>query len=223
MKKGDFVKIEFLGRVVGTNEIFDLTSEETARKEGIHNPNARYGPVLVILGAGMVIPGVEKELETMKIGEEREFNVKPEQAFGSRNPKLIRIISMSKFIDQKINPVPGIFVNIDGMHAKVQSVSGGRIRVDFNHPLAGKELHYKVKVLVEIKTPLERARAITEYYNIKSSVFLKDSKLEINTEKPLDERVRRVLENTIKEWIRGIREIKFPQEKPNSAKNGQKT
>ncbi|RLJ09464.1 MAG: peptidylprolyl isomerase, partial [Candidatus Aenigmatarchaeota archaeon] len=138
IKEGSFVEIDYVGRVEGTNEIFDLTSEEVAKKEGIYNPKQKYGPVLVIIGANMIIPGVEEQLKNMKPGEEKEFVVEPKKAFGERNSKLVKVISLMEFKKEKIDPVPGMFITIDGLQAKVQSVSGGRVRVDFNHPLAGK-------------------------------------------------------------------------------------
>jgi len=213
MKQGDFIKIEYIGRVSATGEIFDLTSEQTAKKEGFFNPKQRYGPVLVIIGAGMIVPGVEKELETMKPGDEKEFIVKPDEGFGKRDPRLIKIISMAQFrrAEKPFNPVPGIFVTVNGMRGRVQSVSGGRVRVDFNHPLAGKELRYKVKVVETIDRPLDRARAIFEYYGIAISgePKLETKKLRVETEKEIPEPVRKLLTETIKKWIKEIETVDF--------------
>ena len=113
MQQGDFIEIEYVGRVKLTNEIFDLTSEEVAKKEKVYNPEAPYGPALVIIGSNMTIKGVMKELEKMEVSEERNFEVLPSEAFGARDPKLIKIIPFSKFIENKINPVPGTFFEIE--------------------------------------------------------------------------------------------------------------
>jgi len=209
MKEGDFVEIEYKGRIALTNEIFDLTSAEQAKKEGIFNEKIKYGPVFVIIGANMTIKGVEKQLETMKINDEKEFTVKPEQAFGNRIPKLIKIVSLSKFIEQKINPVPGIFVNIEGMQAKVQSVSGGRVRVDFNHPLAGKELKYNVKIVKQYTTTDEKLKVLLNHYNIKAKTELKEGKLTIDPEKPVNNFLEKLVSDTIKKWINDIKEVDF--------------
>ncbi len=214
MKKGDFIKIEYEGRVSATGEIFDLTSTETAKKEGIFNPKQRYAPVLVIIGAKMIVPGIENQLETMKLGEEREFSVKPKEGFGERDPRLIKIISRSQFIREKINPMPGIFVTVNGMRARVQSVSGGRVRVDLNHPLAGKELRYKVRVVDVIKKPLERSKAILNYYGIvPDKTTLEAGRLKINIDKEIPKQVRKLLAETIKKWINEIIEVKFVSDK----------
>jgi FKBP-type peptidyl-prolyl cis-trans isomerase 2 len=211
MKEGDFVRIEYVGRVSGTNEIFDLTSEDLARKEGIRNPKYRYGPVLVVIGARMIVPGVERKLLEMKPGEEREFDVPPEEGFGKRDVKRIKIVSTANFIRQKINPVPGRFVEINGRQAKIQSVSGGRVRVDFNHPLAGKSLRYKVKIVEVIEKPLERAKAILDYYRLECEAGLENGVLEVKTRETVQEPVRKLLSGVITRWVKEIKEVKFPE------------
>jgi len=217
VKEGNFLRVEYLGRVSGTNEIFDLTSEETAKKEGIYNKDYRYGPVLVIIGAGMIIPGVEKKLKEMKLGEEKEFEVKPEEGFGKRDVKGIKIISLANFIRQKINPVPGAFVTINGHQAKIQSVSGGRVRVDFNHPLAGKNLRYKVRIVDVIKKPLERVKAITDYYRMECELRLENGILNIKTEEPQKNIVKKLLSDLITKWVKEVKKISF------LSKSGQET
>lgn len=218
MKEGDFLKVEYIGRVADTNEIFDLTDEETAKKEGIHNPNQKYGPVLVILGAGMIIPGVEEKLKGMKPGQEKEFEVQPEHAFGKRDVKRIKIVSISNFIKQKINPVPGVFVEINGRQAKIQSVSGGRVRVDFNHPLAGKRLKYRIKAVNVIEKPLERIRSILDYYRLPAEVKLEEGKLNIKTKENVQEIVRKLLTDIITKWVKEVKKIEFSGGTPGTEK-----
>ncbi len=219
MKKGDFLRIEYTGRIAATGELFDTTSEEVAKKENAFNPKQRYGPVLAIIGAGMAVPGVERNLLEMKEGDEREFDLQPPEAFGPRNPSRIRIIALAKFIKEKINPYPGAFVNIDGMDARIQSVSGGRVRVDFNHPLAGRELHYKLKLLFRIDSVQERAFSLLDHYNLKAEREVKESTLEITTEKPIQEIVQKMLSESIKKWIPEIKDVKFSVSEPKKAES----
>ena len=209
MEKGDFVRIEFTGKVADTGEIFDLTSEEEAKKAGIYNEKQKYGPQLIIIGAGMAIPGVEDQLLKMKQGEEREFDVEPSRAFGPRNPKLLKILSTGKFLEKKINPVPGLFVDIDGMQARIKSVSGGRVMVDFNHPLAGKRLHYRVKVSGKVTDTLEKVKSMLDYYGLKAEPSLKEEILTLKAEKELPKPVQELLERTVRQWIKEIKEVKF--------------
>lgn len=209
MRKGDFLKIDYIGRIVLTGEVFDLTDEAAARKEGIHNPRQAYGPALVILGSGMTVPGVEKQLLRMKSGEEREFDVSQAEGFGRREPRLIKIISYHRFVSQKINPVPGVFVNIDGRHAKIQSVSGGRVRVDFNNPLAGKDLRYRVRIVRRLASPGEKAQAMVDHYGLKATTVLKGSSLTIKTESKLPDQAKQLLNREITRWISEIKKITY--------------
>ena len=209
MQKGDFVRIEYVGRIAATGEVFDLTDEEVAKKEGIHDPKARYGDVLVILGSGMAVPGVETQLMKMKPGDEREFDVSQNDGFGKRNPQLIKIVSLQKFYSQKINPVPGIFVNIDGRHARIQSVSGGRVRVDFNSPLAGKDLHYKVKLVSKLTTPEGMAQALVDHYGLKAKATYKEGALTIGTKDKLPDQLKQLLNTQITKWIKQVKKINY--------------
>jgi len=221
MKRGDFIRLEYTGRVSSTGEIFDLTSEEEAKKQGLFKSGYKYGPVLVIMGAGMIIPGVEKQLETMKPGDEKEFAVKPEEAFGLRNPALIKIVSVSQFrrSEKPFNPVPGMFVTINGRQARIQSVSGGRVRVDFNHPLAGKELKYRIRVTGTITKPQEQANSILEYYRVSGEATLETGKLGIKTEKEMPKPARKLLRETIMEWVKGIKTVEFSSSKKTPSEN----
>jgi FKBP-type peptidyl-prolyl cis-trans isomerase 2 len=213
MQKGDFLMIEYVGRIASTGEVFDLTDEEVARKEGIHDPKAKYGPNLVILGSGMTTPGVEKQLMEMKVGEEREFDVNQEQGFGKRDPQLIKIVSYQKFISQKINPVPGIMVNIDGRHARIQSVSGGRVRIDFNSPLAGKDLHYKLKISSKLTAPQDQSQAFIDYYGINAKSVFSEGKLTVTSDTQLHETIQKVLDREIRKWIKQVKKIEFKSQK----------
>ncbi|MBI4018350.1 MAG: peptidylprolyl isomerase [Candidatus Aenigmarchaeota archaeon] len=166
MEKGDFVKINYIGRLE-TGEIFDLTYEDLARKEGIHNPKMKYGPVLAILGAGFVIRGLEKSLEEMKVGEKRSVEIKPEDGFGERNPKLVKVVPEKVFEQQKVEPKQGMVVDFgNGMKGRIQSATGGRVRVDFNNPLAGKTLKYDVEITEKVEGRDEKIKAIGESFGI---------------------------------------------------------
>jgi len=213
MKHGDFIKIDFVGKVVGTGEIFDFTSEEVAKKQGLHNPKHQYGPALVIMGAKMVIPGVEKHLLDMEEGEEKEFTVPPEEAFGPRNPHLIKIFPLFTFLREKVTPSPGSFVDIESMRGKVQSVSGGRVRVDFNHPLAGKELAYWMKIVQVITKPEEKVAELFFYYGLKYTFTLEEGVLTIESKEEIPHEARDFIREAVGKWVKEVKSIHFPEKK----------
>jgi FKBP-type peptidyl-prolyl cis-trans isomerase 2 len=218
MHKGDFVEIDFVGRIALTGEVFDLTSEEDAKKEGFHNPKHKYKPSLVIIGSSMAVPGVEKKLEGMEVGQEKEFTLTPDEAFGQRDPKLIRIVPLSRFTKEKISPVPGMFVDIDGMQTKVLSVAGGRVRVDFNHPLAGKSLIYKVKVVRQITNTLEKARSLLSYYGIKCEPRLEGGTLTLESEKPMNEFLKKFAGESVMKHIPEVKNVVFSENETSEDK-----
>jgi len=156
----EFVLIDYVARVKDTGEVVETTLAEEAKKAGIFDAEKTYEPLLVIVGEGRVVRGLEDALKGIREGEEKEIEIPPEKAYGVRDPRKVKIIPLREFRKAKVDPVPGKIVEIGGALAVVRAVSGGRVQVDFNHPLAGKTLVYKVKVVKRIKDPVEKARAL---------------------------------------------------------------
>jgi len=165
-KDGDFVEIEYTAWRVADNSIAFTTDKKKAEEGGIYNKNTKYGPQLVVIGKGNVISGLEKAIKEMKVNEVRKVELSPEEAFGERNPDLVRVMSLSDFRSRDINPYPGMQLEIDGYLATVKSVNSGRVLVDLNHPLAGERLLYEVKVDRLIEGDKEKVDALARSYNI---------------------------------------------------------
>ena len=162
MTKGNIVSIEFTGKDITTGKIFDTTHAETAKKEGILNEKRTYGPIVVSLGMGEILPGLDAALETMKEGESKTVTLEAKEAFGERNVQLVRVVPLSEFKKNNVAATPGTIVNANDMIGKVQSVSGGRVRVDFNPDLAGLEVEYQVKVTKTYTKPEEKLQALVK-------------------------------------------------------------
>ncbi len=210
MKEGDFVMIDFVGRIKLTNEIFDLTVEEEAKKEGIWSKDQKYEPAFVIIGARMIVPGVDKQLMSMNVGDEKTFDVPVNEAFGPRDVRLIKILNINQFYKNKINPVPNTFVQIEGQTAKVQSVSGGRVRTDFNSPLAGKDLIYKVKVVSQITDPKEKIERILGQYRLGfKSVGVKEKTATIVSDKKMPEMLEKMITDLVKKWVKEVEKVTY--------------
>ncbi len=175
VKDGDVVLIDYTAKVDGN--VFDTTNLEEAKKANIFRKEAKYEPMLAIIGKNMLIKGLEEAVVSMKEGEEKEFTVPPEKAFGNRDPSLVKLVSLSQFRKQDINPVPGAVVEIDGKPARIQTVNGGRVRVDFNSLLAGKDILYKTKLVKIITEPEEKIKKLAEYsLGVKDVKYEKDKK-----------------------------------------------
>ncbi|HIP89106.1 MAG TPA: peptidylprolyl isomerase [Thermococcus paralvinellae] len=165
--KGDVVRLHYIGRVKETGEIFDTTYEEVAKEAGIYSEKGIYGPVPIAIGAGHVLKGLDEKLEGLEVGKKYTIEIPPEKAFGKRDARLIKTFTLGQFRRQGIVPFPGLEVEIeteDGkkLKGKVLSVSSGRVRVDFNHPLAGKTVVYDVEIVEKIEDPIEKVKALIE-------------------------------------------------------------
>ena len=215
MKEGDFVRIDYVGRIKGSGEIFDLTKEDVARKNGIYNPNMNYKPVPIIIGARMVIKGLEDALKKMKVGERKKIVVEPEDGFGKRNEKLIKLLPLSEFQRKDIIPQPGMWITVNNLKGKILSVSGGRVKVDFNHPLAGKRLEYDVEIKEKITDTKEKIKSIFEFFlgkepNLKVTIKEKEAIIKIREDIP--RQVKLFISQIIKRWVKPIENIKFVEE-----------
>ncbi len=162
--KKKMIEVDFIGRELLNNQVFDTTIENVAKEKNIYNKEKKYGPMTIILGEKELLDKVESTLFNMKMGEEKTVRLLPKDAFGERKADFVRIVPKQVFVDQKINPVNGLIINIGQSFGKVQSVSGGRVRVDFNHPLAGREIEYTVMLKKEMTDKKEIANKIFEKY-----------------------------------------------------------
>jgi len=157
----DFATIEYTASVKD-GRTFDTTDANTAQKEKIFDSKRVYRPLPVVVGEGNVVKGVDEALKDMKVGEEKTLELAPEKAFGQRDANLIRLVPMKVFKQQGLNPIPGMPVELDGRMARIQTVAGGRVRVDFNHELAGKNVVYKVKVVSKAETENGKVKFLVE-------------------------------------------------------------
>ena len=209
MNKGDWIKVHTLEKVKATDEVFGVTRADDAKKYEVYDEKKKYGPTLVILGAGFILPGVEKHLMEMKIGERKTFNVLPKDAFGPKRRELLKVVPMTKFIEKNISPFPGLPIQIDNRQCKVLSVSGGRVTIDYNHPLAGKELLYDVEITSEVKAVSERIHSLMDYYSIEGTVSVTGKKVTITTEKKLNNFIEKLMTETLKKWSKDTDSIEF--------------
>lgn len=212
IKKGDFIEFDFVGRVKASNQVFDLSVAEIAKKEGIFHADHEYKPLTVCVGANHIIPGLDESLVGKEVGKEFEIDIPPEKAFGNRDQRLIQLTSLSVFRKRKINPVPGMKLDLDGRVATVRSVSGGRVIVDFNPQLAGRELHYWVKPVKLLKDTTVKAKAIfrTLGFSAEGVKFEKDQlTLNLKNKEKLGDKFLSLLEKEVKKHIPEIKKVTF--------------
>ncbi len=208
MKKGDFIELDFIGRIKSSNEIFDLTSEEEAKKNNLYSENYKYGSVIICIGQGQILKYIDDFLIDKEI-DNYTIEVSHKDAFGVKNSKLIRIIPLNNFTKQKINPFPGLQVNLDNYAGTVRSVTGGRVIVDFNHPLAGKDLSYELKIKRIVNDLKEKVTSLIKYLIEEFNVEIIENKAKITLKNDLPKEVKDSLEKKLKECIPEIKEVEF--------------
>ena len=181
LQKNDFIEIEFTGRIKD-GEVFDSNIPEELKKL---NSNQKAKPFIFCLGQDMFLKGVEEFLIGKDIGK-YEIELRPENAFGMRRQSLIQMIPLKVFIEHQIKPVPGAVLTFDNRVGKVLTVSGGRIMVDFNNPLAGKEVVYNINILRKVEDINEKINSLNEFLFRRDFKFtIDDKKLIIEVEKEL--------------------------------------
>lgn len=216
MNNGTFVEIEYVGRIKESGEIFDLTDEALAREKKIWSPNVKYGPITVILGNRQILAGVENKIKEMKPGEKKTFILPAKEAFGERSAQLIKTFLISEFHKQNMQPQAGQFMRLgNGLEGRVLSVSGGRVRVDFNHPLSGKSLDYELKLDRIIDKTEEQVLAIVAYYSKTEAKAIKiDSEKGIATIETggganISPAAKKKISDDIAKFVSGIKDVSF--------------
>ncbi len=109
------------------------------------------GPFEYTYGEGKIIPGLAEGMKGMHIGEEKTITVPPQEAYGQINPQAFKEIpksSLPKDVEPKVGMVLGVHTP-DGntIPVRIAEVKKDNVVLDFNHPLAGKTLEFKVKVI----------------------------------------------------------------------------
>ncbi|MCX6798807.1 MAG: peptidylprolyl isomerase [Candidatus Diapherotrites archaeon] len=230
MKDGSIVAISYTGKIVATGEMFESTVEKKAIEGGIFSPKQKYLPMIVVAGEGDVLPGLEKALLEMKLGEERKILVKPAGGWGERSPDNIAVVPLQQFKEHKIAPVPGLVLEVNGRQGRVQSVSGGRVRVDFNHPLAGKELEYELKIESEISEPKEQVRALYEKYffmvpEAEKKLKIEQGRVEVTLSPRYSANIvplKQLFSSIVTKHVKGFEKVSFVEEFKKEKEGGKK-
>jgi len=220
MKEGSIVAINYTGTAVVSGNVFESTIEKKAIEAGIFNEKNKYKPMVIVVGEGDVLKGIDKALLEMKVGEQRKINVLPADGWGDRKAENIRVVPLQQFKKEKVQPFPGLVVDLNGMQGKVQTVSGGRVRVDFNHPLAGKELVYDLKIERELTAPKEQVEALYNKYfymvaDAEKKLVIGKGEVEVTLSPRWSANLgplKQVFSKIITKHVKGFEKVKFVEE-----------
>lgn len=160
IREGDFIRLTYTGTIDG--EIFDTTDENVAREQGVFEQGKEYEPVTIRVGAQHVIPGLDEDLAEKEIGVDYEIDVPASKGYGERDPELVKSASAKEF---KEKPTVGTRVQIEGREGVVVNIVGNRAVIDFNHPFAGREIHYTYQITGVVESPEEQAQALIKLFS----------------------------------------------------------
>lgn len=134
MKPGSKVKVHYTG-TLNDGTVFDSSKDR--------------GPLEFTIGANEVIPGFENGVKDMKLNEEKDIKINAKDAYGERDERMVASVPRDKFPPQIEGG--GMLVlkgpNGERLPAVVKEVKDDAVLIDMNHPLAGKELTFKVKIV----------------------------------------------------------------------------
>lgn len=219
LKKGDFIEITYTGKIDDSQKgIFDTTDEGVAKKEGIYSKQTKYGSQIVVLGEGHILPGLDKFLIGKDVGK-HTIKVADVDAFGKKSAKALKLVPAKVFSKENIRPYAGLQINIDDQMGIVRSVSGGRIIVDFNHPLASKDLEYELEVKRIVEDKKEQVESIFKMMGFPvEAIEANDKKVTISTKAALPEPLTKPLSEDLKR-LTGVDTIEFKAVKEEKKEN----
>jgi FKBP-type peptidyl-prolyl cis-trans isomerase SlyD len=159
LRAGDVIRLAYTARTVDDGTLVDTTSEEVAEEEGVAD-QGEFAPRVLVLGEGMLFEEVEEHVIGGEVGDTGSVVI--EQAFGEYDQEEVRTVSADKIPED--DRFPGAQVQIDQEQGRLETIVGGRARVDFNHPLAGEDVEYEYEVVELVDDPLEKAQGLMNLY-----------------------------------------------------------
>jgi len=139
-KKGNTVKVHYTG-TLEDGKVFDSSEGKD--------------PLEFTVGEGKIIKGFDDAVIGMDVGDEKEIAISPEEAYGKREDKLVQDVPKQAFGENIEKLKPGMVLGLKDPHghvinAVIKNIGEEKVTLDLNHPLAGKTLKFKIKV-VEVK------------------------------------------------------------------------
>lgn len=218
LEKGSLVLLDYTAKVKDTNEVFETTREEEAKKTDLYDPTRKYEPRLVSVGEAWVLKGLDEALAKASVGDKMNIEVTPDKGFGERDPNKVRMIPQRKLGDKADEVRVGDVVELDDRTGIIRYIGSGRLQVDFNHRLAGKTLVYDVNIIKKLDTDNDKVTAL-----IKRRIPIEDSKIKFNLsganlEMELPEEtylaeglqiIKRAVANDVFKFVPAVKNVKF--------------
>ena len=161
LQEDDFVLLDYTARTTDDGTLVDTTDPEVAEEEDV-DADQEFAPRTIVLGHGHIFQSVEDDIMGREVGDTGTVTVPAEEAFGTYDEDEVRTISKDKIPEDE--RYPGAQVRIDGQEGFVETIIGGRARVDFNHPLAGDDIEYEYEVVDVVEDREEKASGLLDVF-----------------------------------------------------------
>ena len=175
--KGSLILVNYTAKVKDSEEIFDTTIEEDAKKHSIHEQNVKYQPKLVSIGevSYPVLKGLDEALAKTAVGDKLTVEVTPDKGFGERDSGKVRMIPIRKLGEDAEKVSVGDTIEVDNKRGIIRFIGSGRVQVDYNHRYAGKTILFEVNVIKSLNSPNDKVDGI-----LKNRLPVENSKIEFN-------------------------------------------
>ena len=172
--KGSLILVDYTAKVKDSDEVFDTTIEEDAKKHSIHEQNVKYQPKLVSIGevSYPVLKGLDEALAKTSVGDKLTVEVTPDKGFGERDSKKVRMIPIRKLGDDAEKVSVGDTIEVDNKRGIIRLMGSGRVQIDYNHRFAGKTILFDVNVIKSLDSSSDKIDGI-----LKNRFPVEDSKI----------------------------------------------
>jgi len=172
--KGSLILVDYTAKVKDTEEVFDTTIEEDAKKHSIHEQNFKYMPKLISIGevSYPVLKGLDEALTKTAVGDKLTIEVTPDKGFGERDSGKVRMIPIRKLGEDAERVSVGDSIEVDNKKGIIRYIGSGRVQVDYNHRYAGKTILFDVNVIKSLDTPNDKIDSI-----LKNRLPVEDTKI----------------------------------------------
>ncbi len=172
MNDGDFIKLNFEMYVGEDKKLVSTNNEQLAKDNDIYDEKVHYREAVLIVGSENLFNEINESFKSAETGKEYEVTITPENAYGLRDSKNIKVHTVREFQRHEIDPIPGQEITLGNRRGKVISVTPGRVLVDYNHQWAGKPVLYKYTISGKVDSDAEKVRALIDYnYSVDSEKF----------------------------------------------------
>lgn len=209
LKDNDFVEINF--DIYANNSLVQTTYEKKGKEANISEKEGKFGPQTIIVGKAFVLAALDEDLKKNSKGE-NTLELKAEDAYGKKQKELIRPFPKKTFEEQELRAVPGMVYDFNGMYGTVKAVTGGRVLVDFNHPLSGKDIKLEYKVLKKVEDIVTKIEVVIgSVLKIPADMFKVSSKEKVVTLEVPEQiaAVKEMLVKSLEELISDIKEYEL--------------